>query len=130
MKHSPTVWKQPQKDGKRLRRAMPVVPLVKSEPRKLKKSDYEIVELLTDPNDPESLRRKVEIPYLPSGGPLEYIEFRKNLEKVIAGQNATTGAQKFRILRGLLQSERQTDSLLHSKTNYCAKKIFNYRKDS
>lgn len=110
MKHSPTTWnqKKPAYGDSRLKRAVPVIPLIKPERKKLKKSDFETVDLLTDPTDVDSLRRKVEVPYLRSGTPLDFVEFRKNVEKVIAGQNATTGPQKFRILKSLVQGEAES----------------------
>ena len=96
-------------DRRDYKRSAAVIPLVKFEEKKLNKDDYETIELLTNPGDPNSLKRKLQVPYLCSGGPAEYIAFRKALETVINGQGLMSGPAKFRLLRSLIQDEAEAE---------------------
>ena len=91
------------------KRTTAVIPLIRPEPKKLSKDDYETIELLTNPSDPASLKRKLQVPYLRSGGAADYIAFRKHLETVIDGQNLTSGPAKFRLLRSLIRDEAEAE---------------------
>lgn len=52
-------------------------------------------ELRTVPNDPDSPKSSIHIPYFKDGTPEELLKCRENLEKMFVGQALVTGPQRF-----------------------------------
>jgi hypothetical protein len=84
--------------------SLPPIPLDRPERQVLKEGNYVSFKLRAVPTDPESQVYSLSVPYYNSGTPESWILFRKNLDKILIGQNITTGpptyAMKRRILEG------------------------------
>jgi hypothetical protein len=78
-------------DSRRLRMSLPPIPLDRPERQVLKEGNYVSFKLRAVPTDPESQVYSLSVPYYNSGTPESWILFRKNLDKILIGQNITTG---------------------------------------
>ena len=79
------------------------IPFKRFEFGDLEKSEYETYTLKNIPADPNSSTFRVNVPYYRGGRGEQYILFKRNLEKIFAGQNVDDDATRFSIARRLLQ---------------------------
>ena len=79
------------------------IPFKRFEYGDLEKSQYETYTLKNIPTDPNSSTFRINVPYYRGGRGEQYILFKRDLEKVFAGQNVDDDATKFSIIRRLLQ---------------------------
>lgn len=85
--------------------APPPIPLARPTPSELKKGSYVAVTLRSVPTDDNSQTYELNIGIFRSGSPEQFLEFRRDLLKAIAGQNITTGPSKFAMARRLLAGD-------------------------
>lgn len=96
----------PNNFGEGGRRAMtPPIPLERPASRALQKHEVQTYKLRNAPDDPESPTYDVSVPFFSSGTVEEWLMFRRDLEKVIVGQNLTGGPARYRLARTLLRGE-------------------------
>ena len=78
------------------------------EKKELKKSEYVMMKLCSEPAKAESWMYKLAVPYFHSGMPDEWLLFKQALMKVIIGQNITTGPNKYAMVQHLLEGDALT----------------------
>ena len=111
-------------ESHRLRMTLPPIPLERPERQLLKDGNYISFKLRAVPVDPESQLYSLSVPYYSTGTPERWIIFRKNLDKVLIGQNITTGPPTYAMTRRILEGaalakfedsahERGTETLEH-----------------
>ena len=83
----------------------PPIALERPVKKELEKGDYLTYKLRNDPSDPQSPGYDLTIPYFRDGTPEQFLRFRKNLQKVFAGQNVTDGPNMFTIGRRLMDGD-------------------------
>ena len=85
----------------------PPIPLVsnKDEVNTSDKSSYLTVELRYTPADASSKVYKKNVSYFKNGTPKQYLEFRKDVDKVLHGQDITTGPAQYAMVRTLLRGD-------------------------
>lgn len=83
----------------------PPIPYERPEKKELKKSEYVMMKLRSDPAEVESQTYELAVPYFRSGTPEEWLLFKRALLKVIVGQNITTGPNKYAMARRLLEGD-------------------------
>ena len=84
---------------------IPVIPLERFTYGTLDKSKYLTVRLRSVPTQADSITHDLSVPFYKDGGPEEWLMFRKNLDRVLKGQNLTTGPTQYNMLRSLLQGD-------------------------
>eukprot|EP00980_Cylindrotheca_fusiformis_P022153 scaffold9048_cov74-Cylindrotheca_fusiformis.AAC.4 len=62
-----------------------------------------------DPNDADSPTYKLQVPYYDTGTPAELLELLEKVTEVHVGQNLTTGADKYRLIRQVLKGAAKTE---------------------
>ena len=82
-----------------------VIPLKRPEAKPLVKGDYVVLKCRTIPGDASSQTYDLPIPYFRTGTPEEYLKWRNNVKKGMAGYGATTGPQKYSFTRRLLEGD-------------------------
>lgn len=87
------------------RRIEPPIGLDRPEVRELEPSRSQRYKLRNVPNDENSPTYELTIPYFATGTPEEWLEFRKNLMKVLIGQNVTQGPGRYTVARRLLEGD-------------------------
>jgi hypothetical protein len=87
----------------RLRMTLPPIPLERPERQVLEDGNYVSFKLRAVPIDPHSQLYSLSVPYYSSGTPEKWIIFRKNLDKVLIGQNITTGPPTYAMTRRILE---------------------------
>lgn len=92
--------------GKRL--IMPAIEFARMSPKELRKDEFLTFNLRSNPQEETSSTYSLTIRYFAAGKPEELLHFLKDLKKVIAGQNVTTGPGKFALARRLLQGSALT----------------------
>jgi hypothetical protein len=109
---------------RRVRMIQPPIPLERPERLILEDGNYVSFKLRAVPQDPLSQLYSLSIPYFSTGTPESWITFRKNLDKVLIGQNVTTGPPTYAMARRVLEGaalarfnasviERGTETLEH-----------------
>ena len=83
----------------------PPVLLKPNEPAEPKKGDFLKIALRTNPTDANSDTYSLNIRYFRTGTPEDFLKWRKDYDKVIRGQNLTTGPSKYAMARNLLQGD-------------------------
>ena len=83
----------------------PPIPYERPEKKELKKSEYVMMKLRSDPAVAESQTYELAVPYFRSGTPEEWLLFKRALLKVIVRQNITTGPNKYAMVRCLLEGD-------------------------
>jgi len=73
--------------------------------KELKKDDYTIFKLKTNPQDPNSATYEFHFPYFKDGDAEEYLTFLVNLRKTIVGQGINQGPNKYALARAVLQGD-------------------------
>eukprot|EP00980_Cylindrotheca_fusiformis_P014986 scaffold4112_cov60-Cylindrotheca_fusiformis.AAC.4 len=61
-----------------------------------------------DPDDPNSPTYELQVPYFDSGMPAELLELLEKVAEVQAGQDLTTGPDKYRLMRQVLKGAGKT----------------------
>lgn len=83
----------------------PPIPFERPEARKLGKDECLMYKLRTDPENEESAKYDLTIPFFKSGTCEQYLNFARDLSKVIIGTNSVTGASKYLVTRRMLQGD-------------------------
>ena len=83
----------------------PPISLMRPEIRELEKGEYQTYKLRNTPTDPDSPTYALAVPYFSSGCVEEWLKFRRNLTKVLTGQNVTTGPAQYSVARRLLDGD-------------------------
>lgn len=78
---------------------------MRPEIRELEKGEYQTYKLRNTPTDPDSPTYALAVPYFSSGCVEEWLKFRRNLTKVLTGQNVTTGPAQYSVARRLLDGD-------------------------
>ena len=106
-----TVLSKPEVQGatNTRRKIVPPISLARPEKKEPKRSECQTYKLRNVPTDANSPTYEVSVPYFSTGSCEEWLIFRKNLEKVLTGQNVTGGPQKFVVARRLLDGEALTN---------------------
>ena len=94
-----------KKDYQQRKFVPPPIPYERPEKKELKKSEYVTMKLRSDPAEAESQTYELAVPYFRSGTPEEWLLFVRALQKVIVGQNITTGPNKYAMARRLLEGD-------------------------
>jgi hypothetical protein len=81
----------------------PPIPLERPERQVLEDGNYVSFKLRAVPLDTESQLYSLSVPYFSTGTPESWILFRKNLDKVLVGQNVTTGPPTYAMARRVLE---------------------------
>ena len=92
-----------QADSRKLRNLLPPIPLERPARTKLEDGNYVSFKLRAVRNDPNSQIYSLSVPYYATGTPEQWILFRKNLSKVLVGQNITTGPPTYAMTRRILE---------------------------
>lgn len=87
----------------RARMIPPPIPLERPERQVLEDGNYVSFKLRAVPLDTESQLYSLSVPYFSTGTPESWILFRKNLDKVLVGQNVTTGPPTYAMARRVLE---------------------------
>jgi len=105
-----TVFSKPETKigGSTKRKVIPPIPLERPTKKELHKGDYQTYKLRNVPADENSPVYELSVPYFRTGTCEEWLIFRKNLEKVILGQNVTNGPGRFIVARRLLEGDALT----------------------
>jgi len=80
----------------------PAIPLERTEEKQYEKHQTVSFKLRTSPTDENSSEYSIALPYFNTGTPEQWLKCADNINKVIIGQNATTGTQRFTIARRVL----------------------------
>ena len=94
-----------KKDYQQHKFVPPPIPYERPEKKELKKSEYVMMKLRSDPAEAESQTYELAVPYFRSGMPEEWLLFVRAMQKVIVGQNITTGPNKYAMARRLLEGD-------------------------
>jgi hypothetical protein len=86
-----------------LRMTLPPIPLERPERQALEDGNYVSFKLCAGPVDPQSQLYSLRVPYYSTGTPEQWIIFRKNLDKVLIGQNITTGPPTYEMTSHILE---------------------------
>ena len=81
------------------------IPMERPKNPTLIKGQYETMKLRTTPTEATSPTYEITLNYFSSGTPEEWLMFKKNLDKVILGQNLTTGTAKYALVRRVLTGD-------------------------
>ncbi len=82
---------------------LPPIPLERPEQMKLEDGNQVSFKIRAAPTDPDSQLHSLSVPYYATGTPEQYILFRKNLSKVLVGQNITTDPPTYALTRRILE---------------------------
>ncbi len=104
-------------EPRRLRMTLPPIPLEREERQILEDGNYVSFKLRAVPVDPESQLYSLSVPYYSTGTPEKWIRFRKNLDKVLIGQNITTGPPTYAMTRRILEGAAlaKFEDLVHDR---------------
>ena len=80
----------------------PPIPLEQSAYKDLQKDDYLTMKLWSIPNKSNSPVYKLNVPYYKDRTPEEWLKFLINLNKIIIGQDLSTGTTQFAMARRFL----------------------------
>jgi hypothetical protein len=90
-------------DQRKLRMTLPPIPLERPERVALESGSYVSFKLRAVPTDATSQLYSLSVPYYNTGTPERWILFRKDLDKVLIGQNITTGPPTYAMTRRILE---------------------------
>jgi hypothetical protein len=90
-------------DTRRLRISAPPIPLDRPQREVFEDGTYVSFKLRAVPTDPDSQLYSLSVPFYNAGTPEKWILFRKNLDKVLIGQNITTGPPTYAMTRRILE---------------------------
>lgn len=88
----------------------------------LKKTEYMTLKCRSDPTDADSEQYELSIRYFRTGKPEEFLLLMKDFQKIIVGQNLTTGPAKYAMMRRILDGDalaafNQAAQALGNETN-------------
>jgi hypothetical protein len=101
----------------------PPIPLRVPETKVLRHGDYMNVQLRANPNDADSSKYKMDIPFFKDGTPEEYVQWTTHLESVIQGLNITTGPNRYTICTDKLFKERPFKILIAMQRRAATKRL-------
>ena len=84
---------------------VPPITLERPEKEALEKGQYMDFKCKTNPSANDSATYNLPIPYFRAGKPEEWLRFRMNFDKVIAGQSITLAEHKFALARKLIEGD-------------------------
>jgi hypothetical protein len=87
-------------DGKRF--VPPPIPLIRPEAGTIKKTECLTLKLRSDPAVADSQTYELTVKFFSTGTPEEWLIFRRDLARVLTGQNITSGPAKYAMARRLL----------------------------
>ena len=87
------------------KRVPPPIALARPEPVELQKGEYLSLKLQSTPGDADSQTYELSIPYFSTGTPEQWLKFVRDLNRVLVGQNLTTGPSKYQMARRLLDGD-------------------------
>ena len=89
---------------------VPPIPYKKRpEKKNYVKGEYITLKLCTVPNDKGSATHDLIVPYFSTGPPEEWLHWKRDLTRVLQGQNVTTGPGKYSMTRCLLKGDALAD---------------------
>jgi hypothetical protein len=91
--------------SKTTRRVAPPVPYERPEKKNYAKGEYITLKLRTVPADENSATHDLIVPYFSMGTPEEWLRWKRDLGRVLQGQNVTTGPGKYNMTRRLLEGD-------------------------
>ena len=88
-----TVFSKPEAGNRTTARRwlIPPIPLEQPAKKDLQRGEYQTYKLCNNPSEENSLVYELSVPYFGTGTCKEWLLFRRNLDKVITGQNVTGG---------------------------------------
>ena len=92
-------------NSKATRRVVPPIPYDRPEKKNYAKGEYITLKLRTVPNDEGSATHDLIVPYFSTGTPEEWLRWKRDLGRVLQGQNVTTGPGKYNMTRRLLEGD-------------------------
>ena len=95
----------PNNSSKTTRRVVPPIPYERPEKKNYAKGEYITLKLRTVPNDEGSATHDLIVPYFSTGTPEEWLRWKRDLGRVLQGQNVTTGPGKYSMTRRLLEGD-------------------------
>ena len=95
-------------ESRKLCMTLPPIPLERPEQMKLEDGNYVSFKLCAVPTNSISQLYSLSVPYYATGTPEQWILFRKNLSKVLVGQNITTGPPTYAMTRQILEGSSAT----------------------
>ena len=87
------------------RHIAPPISIERPEKKELCKGKYQTYTLRNTPSDKSSPTYDLSVPFFRSGSAEEWLIFRRNLDKVVQGQNIKSGPAAFAVARKLLEGE-------------------------
>ena len=79
--------------------------LIEEEEEAPAKNEFVKVALLSDPSDANSEKNYINFRYFRQGRPEKWLKAQEDLEKIFEGQNVTSPAGKFRLVREFLKGD-------------------------
>ena len=95
----------PNNLSKTTRRVVHSIPYERPEKKNYAKGEYITLKLRTIPNDEGSATHDLIVPYFSTGTPEEWLRWKRDLGRVLQGQNVTTGPGKYSMTRRLLEGD-------------------------
>ena len=86
-------------------RVVPPIPYERLEKKNYAQGEYITLKLRTVPNDEGSATHDLIVPYFSTGTPEEWLRWKRDLGRVLQGQNVTTGPGKYNMTRRLLEGD-------------------------
>lgn len=83
----------------------PAISFDRPEKKKLSKNDVLALKLRSTPSDANSQTYELTVPFFKSGTPEEWLLVKKSINKVLVGQNITTGPPQFAMIRRILDGD-------------------------
>mgnify|MGYP007134103953 CR=1 FL=1 len=90
---------------KKAKQPPPPIKLFEEEQAQGKKGDHLKIDIRSVPEDPNSKTFSLDVRFFQSGTPKQWLDFKKTFDKVIVGQNLTTGPTRYQMARTLLKGE-------------------------
>ena len=87
---------------------IPLIPLERPPKKNLQCGEYQTYKLHNNPTEENSPVYELSVPYFLTGTCKEWLLFRRNLNKVITGQNVMGGPGRFTVARRLLKGDALT----------------------
>ena len=97
-----------QGQGQSKRYVTPVIQFERPKAKDYDKSEILEFKLRSNPNDEHSTTYSLSIPYFKSGTPEELLVLIDSIQKVFVGQHATTGPQRYALVKWVLKGEALT----------------------
>ena len=92
-------------DANARKRTPPPISLQRPDKVELQKGEYLSLKLQSTPGVENSQTYELSVPFFGSGTPEQWLKFRRDLDRVLTGQNLTTGPSKYAMARRLLDGD-------------------------